>query len=228
MPVNDEAIDFKRRARRRLIGAIALVLFLVIVPPWIMEREPRPTVSNLSVEIPSQDVRKPVGKPPGPAPVKPDGRAKGAGDAAQDKPDEKAAQPAKPAAESASEKAAGVIDPAAKALKDAGPKMPAEKPGDKAVEKPVEKPKEVERAAAALAGGYAVTVGTFANQENVKQLQTKLSAEGLKSYTEPVTIAGAQQTRVRAGPFPTRESAEKAREKLAGMGLKPGAVAQRQ
>ena len=228
MPVSEEAIDFKRRARRRLIGAIALVLALVIVPPWVMEREPKPTVSNLSVEIPSQEARRP------PA-AKPPAAAKPATEAAQPKPDEKA-----PDRTAADAKPAGVIDPAAKALRDTGPKKPAEKVAEKAAEKPAEKPapvasdkaaeppKEAERAAAALAGGYAVTVGTFASQDNVKQLQAKLAAEGLKSYTEPVTIAGAQQTRVRAGPFPTREAADKAREKLTAMGLKPGSVAQRQ
>jgi DedD protein len=240
VPVNDEAIDFKRRARRRLIGAIALVLFLVIVPPWVMEREPRPTVSSLSVEIPSQDARKPVAKPSASTPPKAEERvAKQVSDSAALKPDEKATSPAaKPGSEAPSDKpkaddrAAGVIDPAAKALKDSGPKKAAEKPADKPVEKlaekPAEKPKEVERAGAVLADGYVVTIGTFANPDNVKQLQAKLSGEGLKSYTDPVTISGAQQTRVRAGPFPTREAAEKAREKLAAMGLKPGAVAPRQ
>ncbi|MCU0804176.1 MAG: SPOR domain-containing protein [Burkholderiales bacterium] len=230
--MNDEAIDFKRRARRRLIGAIALVLFLVIVPPWVMEREPKPTVSNLSVEIPSQEARKPAGKPPAakPGPETPVPKADEKAPQAKAVPEAAAEKP--PAA---ADKAAGVVDPATKALKDPGPKKPpVEKPAEAPAEKPAvveksgDKPKEAERAAAALAGGYAVTIGTFANQENVKQLQAKLAAESVKSYTESVTVSGTQQTRVRAGPFPTREAAEKAREKLTGMGLKPGAVAQRQ
>lgn len=235
--MSEEAIDFKRRARRRLIGAIALVLALVIVPPWVMEREPKPTVSNLSVEIPSQDARKPVGKPAAaskPAPDAPQQRADEKAPRAKASPDQ---APEKPTTE---DKAAGVIDPAAKALKDSASKKPVEKaaespaepsqekPPSASTEKSAEKPKEAERATAALAGGYAVTVGTFANQDNVRQLQAKLAAEGLKSYTETVTISGAQQTRVRAGPFPTRDAAEKGREKLTSMGLKPGAVAQRQ
>jgi DedD protein len=237
VPVSEEAIDFKRRARRRLIGAIALVLALVIVPPWVMEREPKPTVSNLSVEIPSQDARKPVGKPaaPGrPAPDAPQQRADEKSPRAKVAPDQAAEKPA------TDEKVAGVVDPAAKALKDGASKKPVETAAEKPVEpaqeksssapteKSAEKPREAERASAALVGGYAVTVGTFANQDNVRQLQAKLNGEGMKSYTEAVTISGAQQTRVRAGPFPTREAAEKAREKLTSMGLKPGAVAQRQ
>ena len=55
MPDNDAALDLRRRARRRLIGAIALVLALVIVPPWVMDLEPKPLATNLTVEIPRQD-----------------------------------------------------------------------------------------------------------------------------------------------------------------------------
>ncbi|MCX7893218.1 MAG: SPOR domain-containing protein [Burkholderiales bacterium] len=225
MPANDEAIDFKRRARRRLIGAIALVLFLVIVPPWVMEREPRTTQSTLSVEIPSQDAKKLVPKAPATAP-----RTESPKPAPEmpAQPAEKPAAPAPEAKPAAEPRSAGVVDPAAKALKDPGPKKPAEKPADKPAERAGESVADAERAGAALAGGYSVTIGTFANPENVKQLEAKLAAAGLKSYTEPVTISGAQQTRIRAGPFPTREAAERARERLTGMGLKPGPVAPRQ
>ena len=55
MPDNDGALELRRRARRRLIGAIALVLALVIVPPWVMDLEPKPVATNLTVEIPKQE-----------------------------------------------------------------------------------------------------------------------------------------------------------------------------
>ena len=67
----------------------------------------------------------------------------------------------------------------------------------------------------------------FSEMKNVKQLRTKLSAAGIKSYTEPVKTAKGELTRVRAGPFSSKEAAEKARAKLQAMGLKPGAVANR-
>jgi DedD protein len=72
-----------------------------------------------------------------------------------------------------------------------------------------------------------VTVDAFSNAGNVKQLRTKLSAAGVKSYTEPVMTSQGELTRVRAGPFASREAAEEARAKLDAMGLKPGAVASR-
>ena len=67
----------------------------------------------------------------------------------------------------------------------------------------------------------------FSNATNVKQLRAKLTAAGVKSYTETVKTSKGELTRVRAGPFASREAAEKARAKLVEMGLKPGAVASR-
>ena len=55
MPDNDETLELRRRARRRLVGAVALVLALVIVPPWVMDLEPKPVATNLTVEIPRQE-----------------------------------------------------------------------------------------------------------------------------------------------------------------------------
>jgi len=42
-----------------------------------------------------------------------------------------------------------------------------------------------------------------------------------------VKTSKGELTRVRAGPFASKEAAEKARAKLVALGLKPGAVASR-
>ncbi len=55
MAENEEALQLKRRARRRLVGAIALVTFVVIILPLILDKEPSPAGPPLSVQIPSQD-----------------------------------------------------------------------------------------------------------------------------------------------------------------------------
>src|SRR5574341_1369459 len=61
----------KRRGRRRLVGAIALVLAAVIVLPWIFDPQPRQT-PPVSVRIPNEDgspfTPKVAPKPPPPAP----------------------------------------------------------------------------------------------------------------------------------------------------------------
>ncbi|HUL92293.1 MAG TPA: SPOR domain-containing protein [Burkholderiales bacterium] len=51
----DDANLLKRRARRRLVGAIALVVLVVVVLPIILDQKPRPTPQELTVQIPSQD-----------------------------------------------------------------------------------------------------------------------------------------------------------------------------
>jgi len=48
----------------------------------------------------------------------------------------------------------------------------------------------------------------------------KLAAAKIPRYTE----AAQGLTRVRAGPFPSREAAEQAAVKLKGLGLEPGTV----
>src|SRR3954466_10409650 len=58
----------KRRGRRRLVGAVALVLAAVIVLPMVFDPEPRRAVPPVSVRIPGEDEApfkpKPVPRPP--------------------------------------------------------------------------------------------------------------------------------------------------------------------
>lgn len=67
MPESQDVNTLKRRGRRRLVGAIALVLAAVIVLPWIFDPSPR-QAPPVSVRIPSESeavfVPKGVPKPP--------------------------------------------------------------------------------------------------------------------------------------------------------------------
>jgi DedD protein len=143
----------KRRGRRRLVGAVALVLLAVIVLPMVFDPEPRPG-PPVSVRIPGEDD----------APFKP-----------------------------------------------------------KAVpEKKKEAAKRVESKAAAAAEQFMVPVGAYANPEGVI---AKLAEAKLPYLTEEVATVKGKVTRVRAGPFASREAAERAVEKLKSLGLQPGTVA---
>ena len=51
----DDANLLKRRARRRLVGAIALVVLVVVVLPVILDQQPRPVPQTLTVQIPGPD-----------------------------------------------------------------------------------------------------------------------------------------------------------------------------
>jgi len=195
----DEALDLKRRARRRLIGAIALVLFLVIVPPWVMDLEPKPVETSLQVDIPKPDDR-PLPLPPRTAAPQPQAESTPSAPPAETTPP--AEQP-EPVVETPSPAPAPAVKESA----------PAEPPA---------------KAAAPKSGGkYIVPVATLSEKGNVKELQAKIGLAGIETYTESVKTSGGTQTRVRAGPFQKKQDAEKARQRLRDLGLKPGNVTTR-
>src|SRR5580765_5394691 len=184
----------KRRGRRRLVGAVALVLLAVIVLPMVFDPEPRRTPPPVSVRIPGEDDSAFAPKPP----AKPAPKAEEKKEVAP-RAEEKAAAPA-PASQ-----------PAAK-------KPEPQKPQPKAEAKSAERT----RAEAALANAeYFVQVGAFTNVEPVI---AKLTAARVPHYTQSVPTATGPVTRVRAGPFATQGEAEKAAETLKKLGFKPGTV----
>jgi DedD protein len=195
MAESEEALQLKRRARRRLVGAIALVTFVVIILPLVLDKEPGPVGPPLSVQIPSQQSG---GFSPRAAPAAP------AADANK-------AQSAAPVAPAPARKAAPA---AAKPAPDQKAKAPG-------------KAEELRAKAALNDETWAVALDAFSDTKNVKQLRAKLSAAGIKFYTEPVDTGKGKLTRVRAGPFASKEAAENARAKLEAIGLKPGAVVSR-
>jgi DedD protein len=63
--------------------------------------------------------------------------------------------------------------------------------------------------------GFAVQVGAFRDEEKLKHARDKLAAAGVPHYTERLdTTSGGPLTRLRAGPFPTRQAADGAAAKL--------------
>jgi DedD protein len=226
MAESEEALQLKRRARRRLVGAIALVTFVIIILPLLLDKEPAPSGTSLTVQIPKQDSGSFNSRFSPPAAT--EGKA-GTPSVKPDVPDAKAEAPAgKSAANATSADTTTVKAPSAgkSALTAEVSAAPAVQ--GKISTLPVENKSEEVRAQAALNDqAWVVALGSFSSAENVKQLQSKLSAAGLKSYTEALKTAKGEQTRVRAGPFASKEAADKAREQIAAMGLKPGTVTKR-
>ena len=233
MAESEEALQLKRRARRRLVGAIALVTFVVIILPLLLDKEPGPPGPPLEVQIPrpgSGGFTSRVGPPAAQLPVAPaTGTSTGTAAAAPESPtvgggaaSSRAALPAAKSQPPAVAAAPSMItEPPAKSTPAAADKLAAApaQAADKA---------EQERAEAALRDEtWVVALDAFSDAKNVKQLRARLTAAGVKSYTEPVKTSKGELTRVRAGPFASKEAAEKTRAKLEAMGLKPGAVASR-
>ncbi|HEX9684671.1 MAG TPA: SPOR domain-containing protein [Burkholderiales bacterium] len=197
--ISDEELQLKRRARRRLIGAIVLVAAIVVVLPMVLDTEPRPVSQNISVRIPSPDAGAftPKAAPP------PASRAP-ASKSMTMRSDEKAA--AAPTASQEAPKPAA--QPEAKPAQAAKPKAPATATA-----------KSVRPVAPAASGPFVVQVIALADAEKARRMQQQIAAAGIKSYTEVVKTVKGDVTRVRAGPFGTREAAEKARDQLKSLGM---------
>src|ERR1700693_4904809 len=76
---HDPAVDeLRRRARRRLIGAIVLALTAAVLLPLLLESEPKPLGDDVSIQIPPIDNGKFV-NPLSPDKSTPPGRKDGAG-----------------------------------------------------------------------------------------------------------------------------------------------------
>lgn len=63
-PASTEASEIRRRGRRRLIGAVTLVVLAVVFVPMILDSEPRPKRNEAALEIPAKDTAPPLPVPP--------------------------------------------------------------------------------------------------------------------------------------------------------------------
>jgi len=195
--ISDEELQLKRRARRRLIGAVVLVAAMVVVLPMVLDTEPRPISQNITVRIPSPDSEAFTSKVPAPKPAE--------ANTAAAKADSKAS--AAPAASKEAPKAEAAPETATPP-KEAKPKAPAKTTAKTA--KPAPK---------ATGGQFVIQVIALADAQKAQRMQGEIAAAGIKSYTEVVKTVKGDVTRVRAGPFATREAAEKAREQLKSLGM---------
>jgi DedD protein len=239
---SDANLQLKKRARRRLVGAFAFAGLAAVILPMVMDEEPKQQVQDVQIRIPGQDQTPFVNKlakaaPDSGEPLVPPVVAESVAPQSSDT----AARPADVPAAAAADKTADKPE-ASKTEK------PVEKAAEKAPAKPAEKPTVAEgevhdtkRAAAILEGKavdvaskpaangngqFVILIGAFSNPANVKQLQTKIGELGIKVYTEPLDSPGGKKTRVRAGPFPNREAADKALDRLKRIGVN-GVVAGR-
>lgn len=230
-PGSGESIELvRRRARHRLIGAVVLVLVAVVGFPLMFDTQPRPVAVDTPILIPERPSSAPLKGPQAlpaqasPAkPLLPESKPLPVQEGLDAKEEvvtatkSSAADDAKPA-QVPSTKPAEVASkpPVAKAeVKPAAPKT--DKP------EPLIKPKDDGDKARALldgkppaAGGerHVVQVGAFTDPAKVREVRRKLEQAGLSTFTQSVDGKdGKSTTRVRVGPFSSREEAEKAAAK---------------
>ncbi len=222
----DGQLDLKKRARRRLVGAIALVLLAVIVLPMVMDQEPKPLTQDIQIRIPSQEPGsnsfisriKPNQTAPTPTPLPAETKIPPAASpsvATATDTEAKTKTKALPPAESKPEppKPITVAAPA-----------PGKTPEVKAPAKPAEKPAAAQNAESKSSAPrtsdehWIVQLGAYQDQGNVKLLQGKIKELGYPVFTEKVDTPQGSRVRVRCGPFSSREAAEKAQGRLKKIG----------
>ena len=81
------------------------------------------------------------------------------------------------------------------------------------------KPSAPAAAADGQGGRFIVQVGAFAEDTAVREARQKAERAGVRTYTQVVNTAAGPRTRVRVGPFATREEAERAAATLKKAGL---------
>jgi DedD protein len=218
----DPTLPEKQRARRRLIGAIALVVAAVVVLPMILDTHPKPVTDDIAIDIPSR-----------PAPKTP---ARGEADdiqagVAPDSPP--AAADAAPGLAAANPPAASAPVAAPKSTQTAQAKKPAPAtttakrqalPSDTDVQPGSSSNEDAGTPAAPPGARYALQLGSFADDAKARSWQAKLKAAGVPAYTEHRKQPdGTTRTLLRAGPFPDRAAASAAIAKVRSAGLGAGA-----
>jgi len=195
--------EVRLRARRRLIGAVVLLGIGVIAFPLLFETEPRPIPVDLPIVVPSPDRVPPLAVP---APAR-----RAAVPAAETPPAAAASAPAAPAAEAARP---ALPEPAAPPVPPQTEAKPEAKTADDGA-----RAQALLEGQAAAAGRFVVQVGAFAEERAVRDVRARVEKIGLKTYTQVVKVQAGERTRVRIGPFATRDEADAAAAKLKKAGL---------
>jgi len=186
--ISDEQLRLKKRARRRLIGAIALVTLMVIVLPVLLDGEPRPVSQDIKIQIPAQNGGSFASR------VIPVPEKSGTAEAA--------------------------VKPQKTEIAVPPPLPPASKPSpDKETATTAQGKNEKITKAESKSSVYVVQLAAFSNSDKAKQMQQKLTASGIRAYTEVLKTADGEKTRVRAGPYESRDAAEKALDRMKALGM---------
>lgn len=200
--LTDDELNLRRKARRRLVGAVALTLAVVVILPMVLDSEPKPGGQDIDLRIPAPDK---VGEfVPGVAASEVAGISPFAASAVEAASAPLAAPAVK--TETANQVAASGKQPVA-----------APNPKKEAPDKVQPAANKTPESRKASSEGFVVQVGAYSNADAAKHEVDKLKKWGFKAHTE----RAGDKVRVRVGPYAEREKAEKTRQQLEKRGLEP-------
>jgi DedD protein len=210
----DSIAAARTRARRRLIGAVVLLGIGVIGFPLLFETQPRPIPVDIPIDIPPREAAPALVAPP-------KAQVQAQTPSAASRPGAREAQREVP--RETPRAAAPVIEEEAPTESAAAPAaaVATERPQPVAARPAATASSALTPAAAASAASsrFVVQVGAFAESDKAREARTKVEGLGLKTYTQLVDTADGKRTRVRVGPYPSRDEAERAAAKLRSGGL---------
>ncbi|MCQ4144782.1 SPOR domain-containing protein [Vogesella sp. AC12] len=242
LSAHDELLMLRKRARRRLVGAIVLVLVATTVLWNVLDALPEQEMKPEQVEISGLPASAPTPIPVALPPVV--ASAPQETDILATLPPEDSVLAPPPAAEASRPPAVAPVTPAVApvavvtpppAPKPAEPKPVTPKVADKKAEPAVAEKKaapdpaailegreaEAPRAAttAATAEKYQVQLAALSDADKISALKQRLSAVGVAARFSKVQTSKGEVTRVRVGPFGSRAEADAALRKLERAGV---------
>ena len=234
-----EANELRVKARRRLVGALALVVAAVIVVPMLIDDDPPPGPPVSPIVVPAV--------PPLPDQNRVDlAAANSAGSITIEQLPEPEAPdtnpPASAPAAATAVTASAAIKPSSTAVPPPADTRPVNKPESVRVEPKGartddgslalallegRKPETAAKPpAAASAGSFILQVAAYTTEQDAAARRGKLIEAGVtNAFVESTTVNGKKTWRLRVGPFPSREAAQAAQTRLRALGYGNGFIA---
>lgn len=225
-PADINVDELRRRARRRLVGAVVLALGVAVVVPMLLETEQKPLGEDVSVKIPPVDDGRFINQlnenPP-------KDTAKGAASPKATPADDGVKESAPTVSPTAgttdrpSKYDTHITDLAAQTGVASPPGPSGAPPAAAETGKPATPSAKatVNVAVAAPPANstppherFAVQLAAFADDKGANALAARLKAAGYTAYTEPLKTSKGTLWRVRVGPYPSHEAAVAARDQL--------------
>lgn len=245
----EEDVPEQKRARRRLIGAVVLMLLVVFALPVLFDPEPPTRINDIAIQIPSRDMA------PRPAPVVTEEEEEVIEQAApvaapvpttpvapapvtttQVTPAPTTPVPVTPTPAPATPARAPEPTPTPAPQPAPKPTAPAPTPATPAPAPKQHATSDADRALAILEGRsapakpeadkkmaangkFTIQVAALASQDKINELKKRLTDAGIASYTQKVHTADGERTRIRVGPFANKQDAEKMQARIKKLGL---------
>lgn len=215
----------RTQARRRLVGALVLLLIGVVGFPILFETQPRPLPVDTPILVPEGTPARVTAAPAvtaRPLPNLPPDAGTESGVAAV----QIGAAASTPASAAVTAPVAAAVPASATAVAKPVPKpAPAAASSPPPAAKPAPAPAVASAPAkptaepAASGGRFVVQVGAYNDIERLKAARAKLEKLGYKSYTQDVDSSTGKRTRVRVGPYASKQEAESAAAKIKAAGM---------